>query len=253
MHYEHIVPGIFLERPNRFIALVSIDGQEQFCHVKNTGRCREASEGAGAGVRRDRNGGGPRSGIAGDGGDARGKGMRMKRILFGLMAAALAVGGFLTVAGMKVFIGMAKDLKAIRTKKIKVNRARCEQSQILHEGDEIACAGITLRVLHTPGHTQGSVCLCAEDAMFSGDTLFRETCGRTDLPGEHPPIAGACLGKIKYGPHLADAEPGHLIGKCGGGAGGHPLDRNHRQMADAGFTCATGKPRRIIAAARHYQ
>ena len=51
------------------------------------------------------------------------------------------------------------------------------------EGDVLELAGTTFRVLHTPGHTQGSVCLCAEDAMFSGDTLFRETCGRTDLPG----------------------------------------------------------------------
>lgn len=41
MHYENIVPGIFLARPNRFIAHVQIDGQEQVVHVKNTGRCRE--------------------------------------------------------------------------------------------------------------------------------------------------------------------------------------------------------------------
>ena len=41
MHYENIVPGIFLARPNRFIAHVEIDGQEKIVHVKNTGRCRE--------------------------------------------------------------------------------------------------------------------------------------------------------------------------------------------------------------------
>ena len=41
MHYEKMVPGIFLRRPNRFIAHISIQGQEQICHVKNTGRCRE--------------------------------------------------------------------------------------------------------------------------------------------------------------------------------------------------------------------
>ena len=44
-------------------------------------------------------------------------------------------------------------------------------------------AGMDFSVLHTPGHTPGSVCLCAEDVMFSGDTLFAGSCGRTDLPG----------------------------------------------------------------------
>ena len=41
MRYEKMVEGIFLRRPNRFIAHIEIDGQEQVCHVKNTGRCRE--------------------------------------------------------------------------------------------------------------------------------------------------------------------------------------------------------------------
>ena len=41
MRYENMVPGIFLARPNRFIAHVQIDGVEEVCHVKNTGRCRE--------------------------------------------------------------------------------------------------------------------------------------------------------------------------------------------------------------------
>ena len=41
MHYENMVPGIFIARPNRFIAHVEIHGQTEVCHVKNTGRCRE--------------------------------------------------------------------------------------------------------------------------------------------------------------------------------------------------------------------
>jgi sugar fermentation stimulation protein A len=41
MHYPNMVPGIFLSRPNRFIAHILIDGQEEIVHVKNTGRCRE--------------------------------------------------------------------------------------------------------------------------------------------------------------------------------------------------------------------
>jgi len=41
MLYENIVPGIFLSRPNRFIAHIEIDGKDTVCHVKNTGRCKE--------------------------------------------------------------------------------------------------------------------------------------------------------------------------------------------------------------------
>ena len=41
MEYKNIVPGVFFARPNRFIAHIEIDGKEEICHVKNTGRCRE--------------------------------------------------------------------------------------------------------------------------------------------------------------------------------------------------------------------
>ena len=41
MKYQRMAPGIFLDRPNRFIAHVQIDGKEETVHVKNTGRCRE--------------------------------------------------------------------------------------------------------------------------------------------------------------------------------------------------------------------
>ena len=51
------------------------------------------------------------------------------------------------------------------------------------EGDKLELAGLEITVLHTPGHTPGSVCLLCRDHMFSGDTLFQGSCGRTDLPG----------------------------------------------------------------------
>ena len=51
------------------------------------------------------------------------------------------------------------------------------------EGDQLDIAGISFRVMETPGHTPGSVCLMAEQNLFSGDTLFSGSCGRTDLPG----------------------------------------------------------------------
>lgn len=56
------------------------------------------------------------------------------------------------------------------------------------EGDVLAMDAVTFRVLETPGHTPGSVCLLAsqdgaEPALFTGDTLFQASCGRTDFPG----------------------------------------------------------------------
>ena len=51
------------------------------------------------------------------------------------------------------------------------------------EGRLLKLAGLEISVLHTPGHTPGSVCLLADNSIFSGDTLFQGSCGRTDLPG----------------------------------------------------------------------
>ena len=50
------------------------------------------------------------------------------------------------------------------------------------EGDTVTAAGLSFKVLHTPGHTPGGVCLVCEDAMFAGDTLFASSIGRTDFP-----------------------------------------------------------------------
>lgn len=51
------------------------------------------------------------------------------------------------------------------------------------EGDKVQVGGLTLQVLATPGHSEGSVTLRCGDALFCGDTLFAGSCGRTDFPG----------------------------------------------------------------------
>ena len=51
------------------------------------------------------------------------------------------------------------------------------------EGDTLTLGELTIRVMHTPGHSKGSVCLVVNDVIFAGDTLFRASCGRTDFPG----------------------------------------------------------------------
>ncbi len=51
------------------------------------------------------------------------------------------------------------------------------------DGDVLTLCGLTFKVILTPGHTTGSVCFLAEDILFSGDTLFSGSIGRTDFPG----------------------------------------------------------------------
>lgn len=66
----------------------------------------------------------------------------------------------------------------------------CEEEMIslppdrtLKDGDVIDVNGLTLEVIHTPGHTRGSVAFKAGNTFFTGDTLFADSVGRTDLPG----------------------------------------------------------------------
>ncbi len=56
-------------------------------------------------------------------------------------------------------------------------------TRLLREGDELAYGGMTFQVLHTPGHSPGSVCYRLEDQLFTGDTLMAMGPGRTDLWG----------------------------------------------------------------------
>ncbi len=59
-------------------------------------------------------------------------------------------------------------------------------ARTLGHGERVACGGGGLEVLHTPGHTPGSICLRLDGdspVLFSGDTLFRRSVGRTDFPG----------------------------------------------------------------------
>jgi len=77
----------------------------------------------------------------------------------------------------------------------------------LAEGGEIRFGSIRLRVLHTPGHTAGSVCLQAVDEglLLSGDTLFAAGWGRTDLPGGSEEAIAESLGR------LSELEPPTLV------------------------------------------
>lgn len=79
----------------------------------------------------------------------------------------------------------------------------------LKEGDVVEEAGLRFDVLHTPGHTKGSVCYQMENVLFSGDTLFFHTCGRTDLPGGSMQEMRDSLARLLELPSETIAYPGH--------------------------------------------
>lgn len=78
------------------------------------------------------------------------------------------------------------------------------------EGDTISpIAGVKLTVLHTPGHTPGSVCLVCGQDLFAGDTLFAGSCGRVDLPGGDPVRMVQSLNRLASLKADYRVHPGH--------------------------------------------
>jgi glyoxylase-like metal-dependent hydrolase (beta-lactamase superfamily II) len=86
-----------------------------------------------------------------------------------------------------------------------------EVSRELNEGDTVVVGDTRLEVLHTPGHTQGSICLySADDAtLLSGDTLFAGSYGRVDLPGSDARQMADSLRRLSALPPQTRVLPGH--------------------------------------------
>ena len=77
------------------------------------------------------------------------------------------------------------------------------------EGDCLKLGGLIIRVLETPGHSRGSVCLVVGDVIFSGDTLFYGSCGRTDFAGGSYEDILRSLKRLAELPGQYRVYPGH--------------------------------------------
>ncbi len=77
------------------------------------------------------------------------------------------------------------------------------------DGDVIFAGNLCISVLETPGHTQGSVCLAIGNDLFTGDTLFQNSIGRTDLPGGDMAAMRQSLGILKNLDKNYTVYPGH--------------------------------------------
>lgn len=81
---------------------------------------------------------------------------------------------------------------------------------LLEDGQRLQVGNISLEVIHTPGHTPGSICLYLPGLLISGDTLFRESIGRTDLPGgSFPQLISSIRAKLLPLPDETAVYPGH--------------------------------------------
>ena len=78
------------------------------------------------------------------------------------------------------------------------------------EGDVIPVGKLEFHVMETPGHSRGSVTLRCEDALFTGDTLFRGSCGRTDFPGGSTVAIMGSLRRLASLEGNYEVYPGHM-------------------------------------------
>lgn len=80
----------------------------------------------------------------------------------------------------------------------------------LADGDEIKFGSLTIKVLHTPGHSRGSVCFLVDGHLFAGDLLFQGSIGRTDLAGgDYETLINSVLTKVFTLPDDTVVHPGH--------------------------------------------
>ena len=84
----------------------------------------------------------------------------------------------------------------------------CERE--LHDGELISWQGLDIEVVHTPGHTRGSVCFRIDLDLYAGDTLFKQGVGRTDLPGgSWPALVFSIENRVYALPPATVVYPGH--------------------------------------------
>lgn len=84
---------------------------------------------------------------------------------------------------------------------------------LVSDGDELKVGDVTLKFIHTLGHTEGGMCIYVEEAkaLFSGDTLFRQSIGRTDFPGgSYKEIMDSIRKKLFLLPDDTNVFPGHM-------------------------------------------
>ncbi len=128
----------------------------------------------------------------------------------------LGVPGIQARTGAKFWMHR-DDLEIARSAQDSAKRFGVEAEPIpdpdvyVDDGMTVAVDGVSLQTLHTPGHTRGSVCYYTNELLFSGDTLFQGSIGRTDLPGgDYKQEMASIVEKLLVLPDETIVLPGHM-------------------------------------------
>lgn len=118
--------------------------------------------------------------------------------------------------GAKVVISVG-DQKMIQSPKLNMSPMVFEKEVIVvpdiivKQGDTLQVGGMNLKFLMTPGHTPGGMCILVDDTLFSGDTLFYGSIGRTDFPGSSfEKLSESIHGQLFALPDSIKVYPGHM-------------------------------------------
>lgn len=145
-------------------------------------------------------------------------GYQPQQILSAIRMLGLSLSAILLTHGHFDHVGAVKDLAAETGCRVYIHEKELSQPEEMTNGPlyytnlytgVVEEAGITLQVIHTPGHTPGSVCLLHQDVLLSGDTLFACSCGRTDFPGGSWTQMYQSLKKLSSMPGDYKVYPGH--------------------------------------------
>ncbi len=127
----------------------------------------------------------------------------------------LAAGSLCQTSGAPLYVGAAdepalsdprRNLSSLFTNGTPVTLTA---DRLLREGDVLTVGQLSFTVLETPGHTPGCICLLGKGVLFSGDTLFCGSIGRTDFPGGDVPAMMASLHRLTELPEDTVVYSGH--------------------------------------------
>ena len=137
-----------------------------------------------------------------------------KRIIQAIKDSKLNIKIIVITHGHGDHIGALEEIKKVTGAKTAIHEADANDldkpADILLKGGESLTAGnLRFLVIHTPGHSPGGICLYGHGILFSGDTLFNFSVGRTDLGGSMSQLLNGIFTKLLVLPDSTKVYPGH--------------------------------------------
>ncbi len=135
--------------------------------------------------------------------------------------------------GVKAIADAANAIVYIHEKELnEIKKREINKIKTIKDNDEISIGRIKVKVIHTPGHTPGSVCYLLNNKIITGDTLFVESIGRVDLPGGDARIMAESLKKLKKLDDRIKVYPGHDYGSKPNSTIGYEKKHNYHMRGN---------------------